>query len=241
MTGKPIRTAIVAMTIAAVLSTGLTPANAQVVVYDPTNYIQNVLSATRALQQINNQIKALQNEAQMLQNMARNLQKLDVSSLAKINSDLAAINDLMKAAKGIAFTIEDTERAFKAQFPASYGAGITTGGLVAEAQTRWQSAMDAYQNTLTVQAQVDQNLQSDADTLATLLRASESSEGDLQAQQASNQLLALSTKQQMQIETLLAAQYRADALDQARKVQAEAAAKAMTAKFLGTGKAYTPQ
>lgn len=43
-----------------------TPAAAQWVVYDPTNYAQNVLQAARALQQINNQITSLQNEAQSL-------------------------------------------------------------------------------------------------------------------------------------------------------------------------------
>src|SRR3546814_8065019 len=42
------------------------PATAQLIVYDPTNYAQNLLSATRALQQINNQITSLQNQAQML-------------------------------------------------------------------------------------------------------------------------------------------------------------------------------
>jgi P-type conjugative transfer protein TrbJ len=33
------------------------------IVFDPTNYVQNVLTAARSLQQINNQITSLQNEA----------------------------------------------------------------------------------------------------------------------------------------------------------------------------------
>src|SRR3546814_11524391 len=44
----------------------VSPASAQWIVYDPTNYVQNVLSAARALEQINNQITSLQNEATML-------------------------------------------------------------------------------------------------------------------------------------------------------------------------------
>ena len=58
----------------------VTPAAAQWVVYDPTNYVQNFLSAARALEQINNQIQSLQNEAQMLINQARNLASLPYSS-----------------------------------------------------------------------------------------------------------------------------------------------------------------
>ena len=45
----------------------------------------------------------------------------------------------------------------------------------------------------------------------------------------------------MQIATMMAAQYRAEAIDAARKAEGEAAARAATKKFLGSGKAYTPQ
>jgi conjugal transfer/entry exclusion protein len=45
----------------------------------------------------------------------------------------------------------------------------------------------------------------------------------------------------MQIATLLTAQYRAEALNLARKAQGEAAAKAMTKVFIGSGSAYTAQ
>src|SRR3546814_18017416 len=50
------------------------------VVFDPSNYSQNVLQAVRALQQINNQIRSLQNEVLMLQNLAKHLARLDYRS-----------------------------------------------------------------------------------------------------------------------------------------------------------------
>ena len=170
--------------------------------------------------------------------MAKHLQKLDLNELAKLNSDIAAINALMKQAKGIAFTIESTEAAFKGQYPTSYST-VTSSGLVSEAQSRWQSSMDAFEQTLIVQAKINESLSNDAATLSDLVSASQGADGSLQAQQAANQLLALNTKQQMQIATLLAAQYRAEALDLARKAQGEAAAKAMTKAFIGSGSAYT--
>ena len=58
-----------------------TPAAAQWIVYDPTNYAQNVLTAARTLQQVNHQITQLQNEATMLINQDRNLASLPYSSL----------------------------------------------------------------------------------------------------------------------------------------------------------------
>ena len=52
--------------------------------FDPNNYAQNVLTAARALQQINNQITSLQNQAQMLINQAKNLANLPFSSLQQL-------------------------------------------------------------------------------------------------------------------------------------------------------------
>lgn len=225
----------------AIIGLGVQPAAAQLAVFDPTNYAQNILQATRALEQVNNQILQLQHEAQMLQNMATNLKHLDITSILKLNKDLDAINRLMAQAKGIAFNLSQTQAALKAQYPSGYTSSTTVLQLTGEAQTRWQSAMNAFQQTLLVQSQISESLQNDAGTLNELLSASDGAEGTLQAQQAANQLQALATKQQMQIATLMAAQYRAEALDAARRTQGEAAAKATTAKFLGSGTAYTPQ
>ena len=65
-----------------------TPAAAQWIVYDPTNYAQNVLTAARTLQQVNQQITQLQNEAQMLINQARNLASLPHSSLQQLQQSV---------------------------------------------------------------------------------------------------------------------------------------------------------
>lgn len=212
-------------------------AQAQMVVYDPSNYVQSVLQATRALQQINNQILSLQNEAAMLQNMAKNLKKFDVSALAGLNKNIAAIDALMKEAKGIALTLSATRQAFSLQFPGAYGGNLKITDLLSGAEIRWKSAMEAYGQTLNVQAQISESLADDAAALNRIVSAAESSDGALEAQQASNQLLALTAKQQMQIQALLAAQGRAEALDAARKAEAEAVAKAATRRFLGSGKA----
>src|ERR1700732_123467 len=74
------------------------PSSAQVVVFDPNNYAQNVLRAARALQQINNQITSLQNQAQMLINQAKNLANLPFSSLRQLQSSIQRTQQLMTQA-----------------------------------------------------------------------------------------------------------------------------------------------
>ena len=228
--------AYIAVLLAGVVSS---PVHAQWAVFDSANYVQNVMTAARELQQITNQIQSLQNEAVMLQNMAKNLQNLNFSSLGQMTSALNQINTLMNQANGIAFTVNATNSAFQQSYPGSYPASETTAQAVAEAQTRWQNSMSAYQQTMQVQAQVDQNVQADAATLSDLVNASQGAAGALEAQQATNQLLALLIKQEMQIETLMAAQYRASAVGQANQSQGQLTSQAAATRFLGSGTAYT--
>src|SRR3546814_12546414 len=47
------------------------PVHAQWTVFDPSNYSQNILTAARTLQQVNNQISMLQNQAQNLTKIGR--------------------------------------------------------------------------------------------------------------------------------------------------------------------------
>lgn len=217
----------------------LAPAvSAQVVVYDPTNYAQNLLQAARALQQINNQIQSLQNEANMLQNMARQLQRLDFSSLSQITGSMQRISTLMNQAQGIAFSLSSTEAALRQQFPLSFDAATTNSTIVQQALAQWQAAMQGYQQAMRVQSQVVENVQSDGDLLAELVTQSQGADGGLQAQQAANQLTALSVKQQLQIQNLMAAQYRADALERARQADALEAARVTSKRFLGSADIY---
>ena len=216
----------------------MTPAHA-IVVFDPSNYAQNVLTAARTLQQINNQIQSLQNEASMLTNMAKHLQQLDFSSLTQITRSMQRIDTLMSQAQGIAFDMASTDEALRRQFPAIFDTTLTTSQIVQNAKAQLQAAMQGYRQTMRVQAQVVENIQSDAGLLAELVGQSQSATGSLQAQQATNQLIALSAKQQLQIQQMMAAQYRADALERIRQQQVMDAAHERTKRFIGSAHIYT--
>jgi P-type conjugative transfer protein TrbJ len=99
--------------------------------------------------------------------------------------------------------------------------------------------MESFRHAMNVQAEVVSNIQSDSALLNDLASRSQSSAGALQVQQAANQLMALSAKQQMQLQDLLAAEFRSQTIDRATRAQAEAEARAATSRFLGSGKAYS--
>ena len=217
------------------------PASAQITVFDPSNYSQNLLTAARTLQQINNQIRSLQNQATMLMNQAKNLSRIDFPELQALTRTLQQIDRLMSQAQGIGFRVDNVDSEFRRLFPQRFGQALTTNDLVVGARTRLDTSVAAFKRTMQVQAQVVGNVAADAQALAAIVAKSQGAEGGLQAQQATNQLLALTAKQQFQIQTMMAAQYRAETLEASRRAQAQAEAQAATRKFLGDGTAYHPR
>lgn len=214
------------------------PARA-LVVYDPTNYSQNLLTAARTLQSVNNQIRSLQNEAQSLLNESQNLKTIGFPELQSLTQKLQQIDVLMGQAQGVRFQVSTLNQQFRQLYPMGSSA-LSLSAQVTAARTRLDNEMNAFEHTMTVQAQVVENVQSDSSALSALVDRSQGAEGALQATQATNQLLALTAKQQFQIQQLLAAQYRADALARASRAQAASDAQAATTQFLGSGTAYTP-
>ncbi|MBO9623918.1 MAG: P-type conjugative transfer protein TrbJ [Sphingomonas sp.] len=217
------------------------PASAQITVFDPTNYSQNILTAARTLSQVNNQLRSLQNEAAMLLNQARNLQTIDFPELQAITQRLEQVDRLMAQAQGLDFRVADLDQQLRQLFPRDFSQALTANDRVVAARQRLDAAMAAYRQTMMVQAQVAQNVTADARAVDALVGRSQGAEGALQAAQATNQLLALATRQQFQMQQLMAAQFRAEAAEAARRAQAEAEGRVATRKFLGSGSAYTPQ
>src|SRR5690242_1930333 len=79
---------------------------AQVVVFDPSNYSQNLLTAARSLEQINTQVRSLENQAQSLLNQVKNLTSLPSSVVGQLTSTINQMNSLIAQAKGISFDVQ---------------------------------------------------------------------------------------------------------------------------------------
>src|SRR5258707_2714023 len=96
------------------------PAQAQFVVIDPANLIQNTLSAIRSLTQIENQIQSLANEAVMLENEAKNLTNLNFNSLGRLQGILGTIQRLLNQAQGLSLQLAQANAQFTRLYPNSY-------------------------------------------------------------------------------------------------------------------------
>ena len=240
------RTSVLALALAvpvALAPIASSPAHAQFgfgrIVYDPSNYAQNVLTAARTLEQINNQITSLQNEAQMLINQARNLASLPYSALQHLQQNVQRTQQLLGQAQNIAFEVGQIDQAFEQQY-GQISLSASDQQLIADARTRWGNTVGGLQDAMRVQAGVVGNIDTNRAEMATLVGQSQNASGALQATQAGNQLLALQSQQLSDLVALLSANGRSEALIEAERATAAEQGRVQRERFLTPGSGYQP-
>lgn len=210
-------------------------------VIDPTNLIQNSLTAVRTLEMTNNQLSQLQNETRMLLNQARHLASLDYNVISRLSLSIARSEQLLAQAQGLAYEVTRLDREFAQLYPEQYAQTVTGAHLALQGLERWSQQRHGLHTALRVQGQVAQNLDMDQSVLTDLVAQSQSAVGALQASQATNQFLALQAKQAIQAQQMALTQNRAMALEQARQVADEQEAREQRRRFMSSGTPYTPR
>jgi len=241
MTRRRLHAALIVGAAFVALAVPAEPVRADLIVFDPNNYVQNVLTAARQLQQINNEIQSLENQATMLINQAKNLASLPYSALAQLEASIQRTQQLLAQAQRIAYDVTTIDQAFTRVYPQSYSGSTSSQQLIADAQTRWQNSLAGFQDAMRVQAGVVQNLDSTKSQIDALISSSQSASGALQAAQSGNQLVALQTKQLADLTAVVAAIARAQSLEGARNVESQEQAQQQLSRFLNYGQGYQSQ
>jgi P-type conjugative transfer protein TrbJ len=209
------------------------------IVYDPTNHAENLLTAARTLEQINNQITSLQNEAQMLINQARNLASLPYSSLQQLQQNVQRTQQLLGQAQNIAFDVQNIDEMFQQDY-GNLSPTATDQQLIADARSRWENTVGGLQDAMRVQAGVVGNIDSNRAEMSALVGESQGATGALQATQAGNQLLALQSQQLSDLIAVISANGRAEALMEAERATAAEQGRIQRERFLTPGSGYQP-
>jgi len=217
----------------------MSPALAQLTVFDPANYSQNLLTAARALEQITNQVRQLQNQVLMLQRMDQNLARLGPTISPDLQRTLGDINTQLRTGEGIALRLQTTQSGYDQLFPRQVASSLSTDDVLRNAQSRWNEEYAAFRRAALLQGQIADGIETDTRLLGDAMARSRNAAGALEATQAGNELTGLSVKQTLALEALLAAQHRALTVTRARDLATEDAARQRFKTFIGTGSAYT--
>lgn len=177
------------------------PASAQRIVYDPTNYAQNLLSATRALEQIRNQIRQIEQATAMLRTNPLQLSP-------ELSQSIASARALFAEAQGIAFEVESLGDDLRALYPETWE-DFDLDALMAQSD-RWMAESRAsLERAMEAEARAARSIEEAGGRIDRALQSSSGAEGQTGAIQAGNQLLGIQASQLVEIRALLVAQGRA--------------------------------
>jgi P-type conjugative transfer protein TrbJ len=183
------------------------------VVLDPTNLIQNTLTATNAIRQVAQQAQQLTNEAtqianqiQQIQQGTTNLARLPLALSQELAGLLGQYQQYLSQAQGIAYQYSTVQ----GQFDRLYGAlqRRQPQHMVVYAQQLVAQLRQASGAAMQSQAVVER-LAAGRTSLQRVLAASEAASGNLEVQQAGNQLVGVLATQQAQLIELMATTGRA--------------------------------
>jgi P-type conjugative transfer protein TrbJ len=145
----------------------------------------------------------------------------------------------MKQVDKIAYDVQAIEQTFQ-QYQ-NFSVSQSDQQLINGARDRWQNSVSAFQHAMSVGATTVNNLPATQSHTDTLIGASQSAVGVLQVSQAGNQLLAVQARQMADLTALVAAQGRAQSIEQARQTAGEDQAREQVRRFLSNGQGYQPQ
>jgi type IV secretion system protein VirB4 len=247
LTAKPNRAArrratrgvLAAVALTLLTSTTIPPRAHALTVFDPLNYQQNLLSAVRALEQINTQVRALQNQAQMILRMDQNLTQLRGTLSPDLQRTLTGIQTQLRSGQGIALKLQQTQSTYERLFPSQVSAALSSDDVLRNAKTRWDEEYAGLKRAALLQGQIADGIETDTRLLGDAMTRSRNAAGALDATQAGNELTSLSVKQSLSLQSLLAAQHRAETVSRARSLATEDEARQRFKSFVGAGSAYS--
>ncbi len=195
------------------LALAASPGASAITVFDPSNYAQNILQASRALEQIHNQIREIEQQAEML---AHNPLQLS----PELSQSISDARQLFTSAEGLAFEVDRLSDAVRALYPDTWrnfdlaGIGSRTDRWLSEDRSALQHAMEA-------EAQAAHEIESAQGRIGRALQSSADAQGQTGAVQASNQLLGIEAAQLAQIQALMTAESRALSEERMERVARE--------------------
>ena len=229
------RRLVATLAIAVVLAPGTAGAGAMVVL-DPTNLIQNTISALKAVESVINEVEMLANQIKQIENMVQNTRTIggvwDQEALPR----LARLGQIIEQEQAIAYAMAGMDRIFRDRYP-----GYRPVTDWSTAYDKWtRTTLDTLRGTMaSVRLQAD-DFADEQRRIQTLTALSDSSEGRMQAIQAGNMLAAEQLQQLAKLRQLMMAQINAQNVYMATVTNRDAQRVATQQEWVKNGNREAP-
>lgn len=162
-----------------------------ITVYDPTNHVQNILSALRAMQSNLNEARQIENQVRSLANEMENLKKLDFSIVDDFSNQMNDLFEVTGEINGLMADFNSLQEEFERLYPDfTEMDGFDAEELSKKAKEWLQMSRETVLGASKTGAKVLENLPKSQAQLEELVGQSQGAAGILQAAQAGNQISA---------------------------------------------------
>jgi P-type conjugative transfer protein TrbJ len=229
------RQVVAIFAIALVLPPGTAGAGAMVVL-DPTNLIQNTISALKAVESIVNEVQMIANQIKQIENMVQNTQTIagvwDQEALPR----LARLGQIIEQEQAIAYAMAGMDRIFRDRYP-----GYRPVTDWSTAYDKWtRTTLDTLRGTMAAVRLHADDFADEQRRIQTLTALSDSAEGRMQAIQAGNMLAAEQLQQLAKLRQLMMAQINAQNVYMANVTNRDAQRVATQQEWVKNGNREAP-
>ena len=206
------------------------------IVYDPSNFGQNVMTAARALQSNLNEALQIANQLRQIEMEVKNSTTFPQSVWGDVQADLNQLTQLMQSSSAINYAMQNLSTQFKQLYP-GYQA---PANYEQEYQAWTANSLEGIGKALEAAGEQNRMFAAENARIGQIETGSDSAVGQLQALQANNMLAAQVVEQMQKLRQLQMAEMQAQTAYMATQIQDQAAEKAAIKRWLDSGKNYQP-
>jgi P-type conjugative transfer protein TrbJ len=181
-------------------------AKAQYVVFDPSNYSQNILQAIRLLASNVNEAKMIANQIKSLAHEVQNLKKLPFNIISDFEGQLSELFSTVGSINGMMQNLDSLQSQFETLYPdfLSQSSLVPRTSIAKDIKAQITNTREVMLGAAKAGATVLANLPKTEDQLQKLMSDSQGAVGILQAAQAGNQIAATVSGNLIQLNAQLA-------------------------------------
>ncbi len=202
------------------------------IVYDPTNWLQNSMTAANSAQ-------ILVQETQSLQVALADIKNYDgnVGQWANIQHELEQLGNTIQQGSALSYQMQNLDAAFQSKFP-----GFKPNQNYSTEYQNWsKTALDTLRGTLDSVGLQSSQFATEQSRLNTLKQLSQSATGRMQAAQVGNMIATEQVAETQSLRQLVMTQVNAENTYAASQLQKDASSEASVAQWISNGDTHFPE
>lgn len=206
------------------------------IVLDPTNLVQNTVSALKAIESVINEVQMIANQIQQIENMVQNTRSYGGVWDREALPRLIRLGQIIDQEQAIAYAMAGMDRVFRERYPGYRP--VTDWATTYDQWTR--TTLDTLRGSLAAARFHADDFADEQRRIQTLTALSDSAEGRMQAIQAGNMLAAEQIQQLTKLRQLMMAQINAQNVYMANQTNRDAQRAATQQEWIKNGNREAP-